>query len=70
MVRRVPEEDACNRVSIELVLSGRSKVRVANTSENMKNIIWWRMAVKTCKGDVRINRSTRVPIDEIGGDGE
>jgi hypothetical protein len=70
MVRRVHKKDACNRASTKLVLGGGSKVWVTKTSENTKKIIWWRMTVKSCIWDVRVNCSTRVPIDKIGGGGE
>jgi hypothetical protein len=45
-------------------------VWVAKTSKNTKKIISWRMTVKSCIGNVRVNRSTRAPIDKIGGGGE
>jgi hypothetical protein len=66
----VPKKNACNRVSTKLVLDGGSKVWVANTSKNTKKIIWWRMTVKSSIWDVRVNRSTRTPIEKIGGGGE
>jgi hypothetical protein len=70
MVQRVPKKDTCNRASTKLVLGGGSKIWVAKTSKNTKKIIWWRMTVKSCIWDVRVNRSTRAPIDKIGGGGE
>jgi hypothetical protein len=63
MVWQVPKKDVCNKASTELVLGGGSKVRVAKAYENTKKIIWWRMIVKSCIGNVRVSRSTMAPID-------